>query len=466
MEVTKDLEVEGYSTLHGRVYANDGISAKDGIDIKTGKLEIKTGGAHIYGHVIAEDNVLVKGDLEVLGAKIYSGDVVVDGKLTVNNGLRVNTMHTSPALYVDGKSSFRNDMDVSKKITAGALDLDGDAGKYPQPLFVDGDGKFNGIVTAQNFNYHAPTEAPVTPAPGPVTNIDIDIDIDNLMLEISKRTLFVKNLYIGGDFGDEDDDRRAVSKKSLSDTSIRVQGLTASDWITSLNLEVTQKTMLPEETMVGQEKVLTAESLPEAAGTTESNPSTCSCPVADMTEFNAAAGKVVDDYLRDYRGTIQADGFREVVSRVDGIVTRPLTGDGGGNGLTEGDVERVVMGMTGLPCSCEENETFEDSGTTCDCPAPRTDEQIERMVETVVYGMTDLPCSCPVIDKTYVENLNIEVEGSCNNCASPRTDEEIERVVNGMTDLPCSCPSCDCPTIEVKECGCSEGDLSNFCALC
>jgi hypothetical protein len=449
-DVDGDLDVSDESSFHGRVYANKGVTAKFGVEVKTGMLDVKKGGARIYGHVTMADNALVKGDFEVLGAQIYSGDVVVDGHLTVNDGARINSIHKDSALYVDGKSSFRNDMDVTRKITAGAVELDGANDQYPQPLFVHGDGKFTGIATALKFDNLGDTPPPV---PGDTL---IDVDIDKIMVEISKRVLIIKNVFIDT----EDPDNEVITTSRLKTKSISVESIEANTALVGgrpvdpdggdtpdtlvqklgqfggrvfMN-DVDIKTLVVEESAkVGQDEILTtadAESMAPAGSTNivDAESSSCTC---SQDEIRAAVNR---DYIRKEvdggsYSSLTANNFIRVVS-TDPYETETLrNGDGGGD-CTCSDSQ-----ITGVV----DKEYIESLGITPGCGCTAEGLGINDYVEEVVNGMTSTPsCNCPApMTTSQVEEIVEAYRCDCPATLSKMDVQDIAGNMGFLTTCPC-----------------------------
>jgi cytoskeletal protein CcmA (bactofilin family) len=391
------LDVKDDAIVDGELYVDHGITAKGGITLKTGKLYVDKGGIEVTGHSTFHNDVLVKEDLTVLGNKLYSGDVEVQGLLTVKNGAviyngaeindgsyaRRSARHLvagENALLVNGKATIAqegNALVVDGKAVVGGMEITGEAGRKPA-LDVTGDAHFTGNVTAKNI----PTKPPQT-----IIDIDIEELTLNIIVEISKRTIIFGNAFI-----ESEESQNQVLTPSLlagmtldvdvinADTAITVGGepvtggdsaggamYTPGDVVAMLGSyrdgPVSIASILTEELQVestaqvgGNDVLTTADAVVEAT-TVEG----CGCTVDEISDAINGVSVTFD--------IVSANSYR---------IWDPSAGQyqtfGGGESesctCSSTDVQNALADMT-LGCGCDSNDIAAMGFITeCSCPEP------------------------------------------------------------------------------------------------
>ncbi|KAG7367643.1 hypothetical protein IV203_030314 [Nitzschia inconspicua] len=288
--VNRDLNVEGDATVGGLLNANHGISVKGGINLRTGKLEVQRDGMHVIGHSTFVDDVLMESNLEVLGEKIYSGDVTVSGALTVNGGATIYNgalVDDGPpparrltrklngggeALIVNGKTLINDMLVITTPPRSGdALTVNGittmNGGGVEPTLNVVGDGRFTGKIVAETLDTPPPVSSPLDASESTVVTVSASDVIDML------------RSYTGG--------------------PVQIQALEVTGDLKTQNLQV------ESSAKVGSERILTTADAGSIVGSSTTDDTEtiveCACSKDDIVQTLLGADVTL--------GTVQADAY-------------------------------------------------------------------------------------------------------------------------------------------------------------
>jgi cytoskeletal protein CcmA (bactofilin family) len=401
MDIDGYLDVDHEARFRSVVKAYDGIIAKNGVTVETGKLNVLVDGAHIYGDITMFNNAYVKGTLYYDLLKI-TGNAVVDGSLTVNGGTS-----SSAALTVTGTARITEDVYVAREIRSGTLAVDGNA-------IFNSDIVVNGIVKAEGFDgIIIPTDPAV---------VDIDIIIQQFFLIIQDSILNVGGINIG-------------TEPALTMTSFL-------DDVKSSSLEVhdlkTLTLVVEESATVNNEPILTtSDAVPEteivAASTT-----TTAATTTTTAQCGCSADEIIDAV--EGRETLRLNNivFDSAQRWIDDATSPKSV-------ALQDDLDDLETKVTNLESGTgTTTATTTDAG--CTCTASEV-EGLDQYIEDVVgdLGITASSgggggCSCAVSDI-----IGGDFDAAVLDVVGSMVDSAVDSAVNGM--------SCAC------DCNCNESEL-------
>jgi cytoskeletal protein CcmA (bactofilin family) len=403
VHVAGNVDIDGYldvdheARFRSVVKTYDGIIAKKGITVETGKLNVLVDGAHIYGDVTMFNNAYVKGTL-YYDLLTITGNAIVDGSLTVNGGTSSTT-----ALRVNGKAQITEDVDVAKELRSGTLAVGGNA-------VFNSDVVVYGIVKAEGLDgIIIPTDPAV---------VDIDIIIQQFFLIIQDSILNVGGINIGTE--------PALTKTAFLD-DMKSSSLEVHD-LKTLTLVVEESATVNNEPILTTSDAVPETEIVAASTTTATTTTTAQC--------GCSADEIIDAV--EGRETLRLNNvvFDSAQRWIDDATSPKSV-------ALQDDLDDLETKVTNLESGTAGTTTATTTDAGCTCTASDV-EGLGPYIEDVVgnLGITGGGggCSCAVSDITGgdFDSAVLDVVGSM-------VDSAVDTAVNGM--------SCAC------DCNCNDSDL-------
>mmetsp|Transcript_29375 Transcript_29375/g.48835 ORF Transcript_29375/g.48835 Transcript_29375/m.48835 type:complete len:707 (-) Transcript_29375:291-2411(-) len=398
------LDVEKTATLYKPLYAKGGITAWEGAVIETGDLEVKHGGAHVFG------DMYVTGKLQVLGERVYSGDVEITGKATVKGVLTAHSgavIHqgSTPALKVLGKTEVSGDVDINKHLSAGSIHIDGSG----DVLVVDGNAKVNGALAADQFIEYTPggttpeltTEAVVNA----LAYADVSVNSLHAKASIKLNHVNVATLNDIDNCCDQGTGGGTVDTCSCS-TSDVVKLLEHS----TIKADAVEADYFRKYINGGSVDLATVNDIPESSS--GGGDCTCASDVADI---------VTSDFINslgiDCPCEIPPQNTQDECScDIPGIVTTDYISEMGF--LHTDDIDSIVSQMP----------------SSCTCSSGDVEDAVQDAVQDAISGL-ELECPCQEIN---IDDIISQLPPSSCTCTSSDVEDAVQDAMNGL-ELECPC---------------------------